>query len=170
MIADMHSTSGDRPDEPAESLMELSKLVTAVVAHSLTVVDPAVTVQQLRVLVMVGSRGPVNVSAVAGALGVNPSGASRACDRLVSAGLLHRREAEGDRRNVALTVTRSGQELIDSLLGHRRMFFEAVVSEMGEADRKRLTRALGEFSDAVRRVGANGRLSVDEARLLEWLV
>ncbi len=157
-------------DEPTASLMELSKLITAVVAHSLALVDPTVTVPQLRVLVMVGSQGPVNVSTVAAALGVNPSNASRTCDRLVAAGLLDRREAEADRRNVALTVTRSGQELIDSLLGHRRTFFDAVVSEMGDADRQRLTRALGAFTEAVRRAGAHQRLRVDETRLLEWLV
>jgi DNA-binding MarR family transcriptional regulator len=130
----MHTIS--KADDPAAdgataSLMELSKLVTAVVAHSLAVIESSVTVPQLRVLVLVGARGPVNVAAVAAALGVSPSNASRTCERPVSDRLLDRQEATTDRRNVELTLTRDGENLVESLLKSRQLFFDAVVSEMG---------------------------------------
>jgi DNA-binding MarR family transcriptional regulator len=169
----MHSISEADPtprDEPVASLMELSKLVTAVVAHSLAVIDSSITVPQLRVLVLVGARGPANVAAVAAALGVSPSNASRTCDRLVSGELLDRREAAADRRNVELTLTPEGEELTEGLLANRRLFFETVVSEMGLADKRRLTQALASFTEAVGRADASGPLGVDESNLLQWLV
>jgi DNA-binding MarR family transcriptional regulator len=52
---------------------------------------------------------------VAGALDVNPSNASRTCDRLMKAGLLDRRESPDDRRNVTLTLTEAGTWLVDKV-------------------------------------------------------
>ncbi len=69
---------------------------------------------------MVDTRGPLNLAAVADALGVNPSNASRAVDRLIKAGLLDRRDAPHDRRNLTLTLTAAGQELVDRVSTHRR--------------------------------------------------
>ena len=96
--------------------MRASKVMAAAVAYSLEVADPKVTLSQLRVLVMVHDGGPLNMSAVAQRLGVNPSNASRTCDRLVRGGLLDRRDAEDDRRNVSLTLTPSGRRLVAAML------------------------------------------------------
>ena len=46
-----------------------------------------VTLPQFRVLVILASRGPRRVRDLADDLGVNPSGASRLCDRLSGKGL-----------------------------------------------------------------------------------
>lgn len=171
MIAAMHATSkAEVSPEPVDALMELSKLTTAVVAHSLALVDSTVTVAQLRVLVVVSARRGLNIAGVADALGVNPSNASRTCDRLVEAGLLDRREAAGDRRNVALALTSQGEKLISSVLRRRRVFFSAVVAEMTHAERAGLTRAAHAVIEAGRRASAHHRLSADEVHLLEWLV
>ncbi len=168
----MHAPSEtpEVPQEPVEALMELSKLVTAVVAHSLALVDSPVTVAQLRVLVVVSARPGLNIAGVAAALGVNPSNASRTCDRLVDAGLLDRREAADDRRNVVLALTSQGEELISSVLGRRRAFFSAVVAEMTRAEQARLIRAAHAVTAAGSRASTHHRLSADEVHLLEWLV
>ena len=91
--------------------MRASRALVGIAAASIAEVDGTVTVPQLRVLVIIDTRGPQNLAAVAAALEVNPSNASRTCDRLIAAGLLHRREATDDRRNVTLTLTPKGKDL-----------------------------------------------------------
>lgn len=89
--------------------MRASRALVGIAAASIAEVDNFVTVPQLRVLVFIDTRGPQNLAAVAAALEVNPSNASRTCDRLIKSRLLHRREAPDDRRHVTLTLT-EGEE------------------------------------------------------------
>jgi len=158
----------DWPGRCVEALVETSKLVTAVVARSLAQRDPGVTVPQLRVLVMIGSRGSANVSAVAEALGVNPSNASRTCERLVTAGLLDRRPAPQDRRQVSLTLSPEGRRFIEGILGRRRAVFAAVAAEMSTADQERLAQGLTAFLEAARSTGADGARGAEGEHVLPW--
>ena len=156
--------------EEVEALMRASKVVSAAIAHSLAVADAKVTLPQLRVLVMVQDSGPLNMSAVATGLGVNASNASRTCDRLVRGGLLDRREDPGDRRNVVLTLTSSGRRLVSSMLRQREAIFAQVVERMAPEGRSQLTLGLTAFSDAARKMSAEGGgLSDGEGHLLGWL-
>jgi DNA-binding MarR family transcriptional regulator len=160
----------DSVEEEVEALMRASKVVSAAVAHSLAVADAKVTLPQLRVLVMVHDSGPLNMSSVAEGLGVNPSNASRTCDRLVRGGLLDRREAPDDRRNVALTLTPAGRRLVGSMLGQRRTIFGQVAARMGVDERAQLRLGLTAFSDAARDVSTEGvGLSDGDGHLLRWL-
>ena len=70
-----------------EAVVLATRLLVAISAQSVAAVDDVVTLPQLRVLVMVSSRGPLNLGAVAAGLGVHPSNATRAVDRMVGAGL-----------------------------------------------------------------------------------
>lgn len=158
---------GDAPDGAVEALMEASRVITAAVAHSLATLETSITVPQLRVLVMVTGRGPLNLSAVAEGLGVSPSNASRTCDRLVTSGLLDRREADDDRRNVVLTLTPAGVRLVEAVMGQRRAVLEEVVCRMSSADRSRLGAALTAFTRAAS--GVTGADHPDEGHLLRWL-
>lgn len=78
--------------------MFAARVLVAITAQSVAALAEQVTLPQLRVLVMVVSGGPLNLNAVARGLGVHPSNTTRACDRLVAAGLLHRSEDAADRR------------------------------------------------------------------------
>ena len=49
--------------------------------------EDTVTLTQFRALVIIASRGPLHLAALADAMRVHPSNATRACDRLVAAGL-----------------------------------------------------------------------------------
>jgi DNA-binding MarR family transcriptional regulator len=149
--------------------MRASRVVTAAIAHSLAVADAKVTLPQLRALVMVHDSGPLNMSAVAEGLGVNPSNASRTCDRLVRGGLLDRRDDPGDRRNVALTLTPAGRRLVSSMLAQRETIFRQVVEEMGPRERAQLTAGLNAFSDAARKLAPHGVGSDVNGHLLRWL-
>src|SRR4051794_35125418 len=84
--------------DDVEATMLAARALVGISAKSLAQVDDVVTPPQLRVLVMIASRGPLNLGAVARGLGVHPSNATRACDRLVAAGLGGRRRAPRHRR------------------------------------------------------------------------
>lgn len=128
--------------------MAAARVLVAVVADSVAEVEDQVTLPQLRVLVMLATQGPLNLVAVADSLGVHPSNATRAVERLVVAGLVHRRDDPSDRRNVALTLTAEGQALVDSVFEHRRAAVESVLQRMPQAKRRALPEALGSFADA----------------------
>jgi DNA-binding MarR family transcriptional regulator len=164
------ATSRRPAEEEVDALMVTSKVVSAAIAHSLEVADASVTLPQLRVLVMVHDGGPMNMSAVADGLGVDPSNASRTCDRLVKSGLLDRREDPDDRRHVALTLTPAGGRLLHSMLGQRRAVFAQVVDRMTARQRTQLAAGLRAFNDAARELSVGGAEPADgEAALLRWL-
>jgi DNA-binding MarR family transcriptional regulator len=166
------SSATDSPPDASDvdALMRASKVVSAAIAHSLAVTDAKVTLPQLRVLVMVEDGAPLNLSAVAEGLGVNPSNASRTCDRLVKGGLLDRREDPADRRHVVLTLTAGGRRVLRSMLGQRRTIFQQVLDEMRPADRARLTAGLNAFSDAAQALSNQGLgLSDGDGHLLRRL-
>lgn len=147
------------PDTPTDSsedalagqvdeVMRASRAIVGMVAASLAGVEELVTVPQLRVLVMVHTRGPLNLGAVAAGLAVNPSNASRTCERLIQAGLLNRRESAVDRRNITLTLTPAGQRLVDKLTQRRREEIERVLRTMTPAERSAVGAAMGAFASA----------------------
>lgn len=156
-------------DGGVDALMATTKVITAAVAHSLAAVDAQVSMPQLRVLVMLGTHGPMNLSSVADGLGVNASNASRTCDQLVGLGLLDRREHERDRRHVVLTMTPAGEELLETVMRHRRAVLQQVVDGMPPEDQDRLTTALECFLAAAARLSGTGMIDDGEGHLLRWL-
>src|SRR5690348_15189152 len=74
-------------EEEIDAIMLAVQALVGVAAQSVTEVEDRVTVPQLRVLVLVASRGTMNLNTLAETMGVHPSNASRACDRLVAGGL-----------------------------------------------------------------------------------
>jgi DNA-binding MarR family transcriptional regulator len=136
--------------------MSAARVLVGVVAASVAEVDDTVTPPQLRVLVLTAGRGPWNMAAVAEALQVHPSNATRTVDRLVQAGLLLRRDSPTDRRHVELTLSRRGQALVRSVMDHRRRALERVLQAM-PADRGHdVVPALQAFADAAGEPPANG--------------
>ncbi|WP_068157312.1 MarR family winged helix-turn-helix transcriptional regulator [Rhodococcus phenolicus] len=139
---------GHRFTEQVDAVLWASRALVGIAAASVAEVEDIVTMPHLRILVMVDTRGPLNLAAVADALGVNPSNASRAVDRLIKAGLLDRRDAPHDRRNLTLTLTAAGQELVDRVSTHRRQAISGVLERMTPEDRDGLAAALRRFAAA----------------------
>ncbi len=121
--------AGDRA-AAAGTLMDVSRLMTAVVARTLADVEHTVTVPQLRVLVTLHSSGSLNLTTIAEGLGVNPSNATRTCSQLVAAGLVRRRTDRTDRRASLVTLTTRGRALVDSLMDARRRIFDDLVQQL----------------------------------------
>ena len=142
--ADAEAPSTDQVD----AVLRASRALVGIAAASIAAVDDNVTVPQWRVLVMVDTRGPLNLAAVAAGLDVNPSNASRICDRLIKAGLLDRQESRTDRRNITLSLTAAGRRLVTKVVRHRRRASTQVLRRMAPHDRELLATAFDRFADA----------------------
>ena len=142
--------------------MIAAQALVGVAAQGLAEVEGRVTLPQFRVLVLVATRGGLNLGALAEAMGVHPSNASRACDRLVAAGLLQRAESSIDRRNLMLELTGDGHALIDEVLQHRRAAVITILEGLSESRRRSLTGAMRSFAQAA------GEASVESAWKLGW--
>jgi hypothetical protein len=91
-----------------EAVLAASRVLIGVAVRSLAPVEDTVTLTQFRALVIIASRGPMHLAALAEAMQVHPSNATRACDRLVASGLADRRDNPADRRHLLLDSDRPG--------------------------------------------------------------
>lgn len=103
---------------------------------------------QYRTLVVLASRGPGNLGALAEHLGVNPSTATRSVDRLVAAKLVRRSVSREDRRNVILSVTAAGRGVVDTVTARRQAGLADVLGRMTKVQQRALTEAMDAFADA----------------------
>ena len=105
-----------RTDEEAlvDAVLTASRVLVAIAARSLADAGEAVTLTQYRALVVLASRGPQSLAALAEALAVTPPTASRLCERLVRKGLVGRRVDRSDRRQVRIALSAAGRRLIDA--------------------------------------------------------
>ncbi|MGI8677786.1 MAG: MarR family winged helix-turn-helix transcriptional regulator [Jatrophihabitans sp.] len=110
---------------------------------------PRVPPSQLRVLTVLNSAGPVNLTTLARELGAIPSSASRLCDRLEASGLLTREVSAGSRREVTLSVSTEGRRRLAAFAATRRSDFTQVLELMTPEARAKLIDGLRQFSEAV---------------------
>lgn len=134
--------------EDVDAVLAGTQLVGSLIAESVASVGQQVTMPQLRVLILAGADGALNLAAVARDLGVHPSNATRTCDRLVSEGLLDRRTSATDRRHLALSLTPAGRRLVNKVMSHRRRRVEQLLNRMSPLDRGALARSLRSLVEA----------------------
>jgi DNA-binding MarR family transcriptional regulator len=103
---------------------------------------------QLRVLTLLHTNPDMNVNALAHTLQVNPSSASRLCDRLEAMGFLRRQADPRDRREVNLRTTSAAADLLARWSAHRREALRSVLAKMPATAREELVRSLRAFSAA----------------------
>lgn len=135
-------------DPQVEAVLRASQALVAIVARSFAETETPITLPQWRVLVILSGHGPLNPSAIAQWMGVHPSNTTRACDVLVRAGLVDRRENPEDRRRLLLTLTDQGEALVESLLDFRREAISTVLDKLPDAQRKHLAESMQAFADA----------------------
>ncbi len=154
--------TGEPSADQIDAVLRASRALVGIAAESIAAVDGNVTVPQLRVLVMVDMKGPLNLAAVAAGLDVNPSNASRICDRLIRAGLLDRQDSPDDRRHITLSLTAAGRRLVNKMTKHRRAAIIRVLRDIVPDDREVLTTALDRFATAA------GEPFANDAVMLIW--
>jgi DNA-binding MarR family transcriptional regulator len=101
---------------------------------------------QLQALLVVHGNEGLNLRALANGMGIILSSASRLCDRLTAAGMLERAVSRVDRREISLTLTAYGREVLHDLREDRLRRLERVLDKMGPASRSALLRGLREFN------------------------
>ena len=134
-------------DALVEALLDASRSLLGIVIRSVQAAPVGVTIPQHRVLVLL-EEGPLGVGAIAAELGVNPSNASRLCDRLQGMGLIRRRRSDQDRRTVLVDLTAGGRDNIAAVSAHRRAEISQLVAHLEGQGSPALVRALNEISDA----------------------
>lgn len=148
--------------EQIEAVVLATRVLVAVTAQSLASLENHVTLPQLRVLVMIASRGPQNLTAVTHGLGVHASNATRPCDRLVEAGLIQRSEDPADRRNLVLRLTAGGHQLVRDMTGQRRAAIATILAKMPGELRDGLVPVLRGFAQAA------GEITEKQVWALGW--
>lgn len=131
-----------------EAVIGASRVLVAVAARSLAEVAEEVTLPQFRALVVLVSRGPQRVASLAESLAVTPPTATRMCDRLVRKGLVRRRTGREDRRQVNLTVTQAGRELVAEVTERRRREIAALLQDISPEDQMQMVELFGKLASA----------------------
>lgn len=154
------TTDDDSIDEITDALLTASRLLVAMSARSIALVDENITIPQFRTLVILSTRDPVNLATLAGVLDVAPSTTGRMVDRLVTAGLIDRRPHPDSRRELVVTLSKRGRRVVNEVTSRRRDEIARVVASMPPGEGRGLVRALTAFTDAGGELPA--RIDVDE--------
>ncbi len=109
LMHEVDSLSQVDRDSMVDAVLTASRVLVAIAARSLADAGEQVTLTQYRSLVVLASRGPQSVAALAEAVAVTPPTASRLCERLVRKGLVRRRTDRNDRRQVRIALTEAGR-------------------------------------------------------------
>ncbi len=134
--------------ENVDTVLAACRALVAVSAQSIAAIEDIADPVEVRVLVLVCSRGTASLREVADGGGMHVSTASRLCDRMVSKGLLDRESDPADRRQLALSASATGVDLVRTMMRRRRAALQKILERMSDDGRERLVTALGEFADA----------------------
>jgi DNA-binding MarR family transcriptional regulator len=134
--------------EVVDGLMATARLLVSLTARSLGNEETNVTLPQLRTLVILASSGPRRVIDLAADLGVQPSTATRMCDRLVRKGFVARQERPDDRRVAWMALDRAGRGLVATIMEHRRRYLAELVASVELPDPEGFAAALESLATA----------------------
>ena len=135
-------------DELVTAVLTASRVLVAVSARSLAEVEDAVTLTQFRALVVLDNHAEINLNGFADLLGVTASTAVRMVNRLLTTGLVTRRDNPANRREVILGVTAEGRRLVRRVTARRRQEIARIVTDMPEPRRAQLVTAMRAFAEA----------------------
>lgn len=148
MTACSRITGEPSADAIADALVTASRLLVDITARSVAFVDDTLTLPQLRVLVILSSRGATNLTTLAGQLDVQPSTIGRMAERLVTAGLIDRHPHPRSRREIVVELTRRGRAVVDTVTACRRAKIARVIETMPTRERQAMLRGLHAFTEA----------------------
>lgn len=116
--------------------------------HASQSTPPRLSTLQLRALLAVGGSPRINLTRLAEEVGATAPAASRLCDRLEAAGLLRRERAFMDRREIVLSLTQHGREVIELLAERRCRAVYEVLKHVPAEQREELLNGLRAFTQA----------------------
>ncbi len=99
--------------------------------------------------------------ALADALGIHASTATRLVDRLDTKHLIRRGAIEGDRRTIVVHLSPAGKRIVEHTTASRREELRVVVARLTPAERGLMEEAMTRFASAAGEIG-------DESWTLGW--
>ena len=111
-----------------------------------------VTTAQNRTILELGYGGTVSLLDLAAQLGVDKSTMSRTVDHLVRAKLVGRREDDGNRRYVKVSLTDRGQAIFQEMDGKLIRYYEAILSAIPDEKRNQVLESALLMAAAIERV------------------
>jgi len=135
-------------DEEVEAAQAACRVLVAISARSIAVIDDIVDLAQFRALVVIASLESVSLGELAEATSLHLSTASRMCDRLVGMGLLDRADDPANRRQLTLTLTSEGRRLVQEVMRQRKLALEPLLATLSKRRRTQLVTSLRAFADA----------------------
>jgi DNA-binding MarR family transcriptional regulator len=140
---------GKTPDDAVvDAVLTASRTLVAVAEQSLGAAAEETTLAQYRALVVLASRGPQRMVDLARALHVTPPTAGRMCDRLVRKGLVRRHRARVDRREVQVSITPAGRDVVDQATARRRELLAEILGRLPERRQAAVAAAFTSFAAA----------------------
>jgi DNA-binding MarR family transcriptional regulator len=153
-------------DTVTDAVLRASRLLVGLSARSIAAVDDSITLPQFRLLVVLSTRGPMKLSALAEHLDVKSSTTTRMIDRLVAAGLVDREINPISRREVVIDLTGTGASVVTRVTQARRREIANIVANMPPPHRTWLVDALDAFSEAGGEPSIDG---LDTRRVADWI-
>ena len=116
--------------------------------------DPHVTMAQMRVLMLLSVVGEARMSDLAHKLGISLSTLSSLVDRLVEAGLAHRRDDPRDRRSVLVSLAPAGTQMLDQFQELGAAHLRLLLGQLDDHDLATVNQAIDLLVAAARRLSA----------------
>ena len=131
-----------RGDAHAEAVMAFQVFMQRVqTQRTPAILDIGISMAQVKILHAVAAARSLHANELATWVGTTPSTISELVDRLVDHGLLARRDDPTDRRQVLITTTQAGLELIDKFRELNRQMLDALLVHVPDDGLRDVTRA-----------------------------
>ncbi|MGW2995375.1 MarR family winged helix-turn-helix transcriptional regulator [Streptomyces sp. NPDC001193] len=135
--------------ETAREVADASGALTDACEQASQSASPRLSALQLRALTAVRGSPRINLTRLAEEVGAAAPATSRLCDRLEAAGLLSRSRVDvADRREIVLTVTQSGREILEIVADRRTKAVHEILKRLSPRQRQDLLHGLQAFADA----------------------
>jgi DNA-binding MarR family transcriptional regulator len=131
-----------------DAVVLASRALLAVVARTISPALEELSLPQFRVLVVLVGAGPHRVGALAERLGSVTSTFSRAVDRMEAAGWVSRQANPDSRREVIVSATDAGRDLVAQVTTLRRQELAAILESLSDEDLADVAAAFRRFAAA----------------------
>ena len=133
-------------DAVISAVLRATQAFVGLALRSLAAAGTTITLPQYRMLAVLAGEDRQNVRDLARRLRVDRSTATRMCNRLVSAGLLHRAGDPADGRAVVISLTDEGRAVVAAVIQARRANVAALLRPLPRARREQRVDLLDEFA------------------------
>jgi DNA-binding MarR family transcriptional regulator len=140
--------SGTDLDDAASAAIAASRALVGVAVRSLAAIDAEITLRQYRALVLLRTRGALNVGTLAQALDIQPSSVTGLCDRLAAKELITRMPSPQSRREVSIALSPTGRTLVDTVTKRRRRELKRILGNVDTRERRQIVDAFELFARA----------------------